>query len=213
MDRLWAENDDSRVDRRSVAGRRRRRLRRPARSSAASCPHPEGRSGAHLDPGAGRAISDLCRDGEGAQARACRRLSGDGGVAGLPQVEASHPQAARRRWRKRRGTGGGAAVPAEAAGSDARRLGAPGQPQPARPRRVRARHAGNGHRRKAQRLFGLALRSPDRLRPAAAEAGDHQCDDRQARRLVAQGCARHPDPAGRVAARLDDAGKFSDRRT
>ena len=55
-----------------------------------------------------------------------------------PQVEAPDPQAAGRGWRERRGTGGGAAVPPEAAGSDARRGGAPRQPQPARPRHLRS---------------------------------------------------------------------------
>ena len=57
----------------------------------------------------------------------------------------------------------------------------------------------------------IALRPFDRLCRAAPEAGDHQCDDRQARRLVAQGCARDPDPAGRRASRLDGARQFSDR--
>ena len=35
---------------------------------------------------------------------------------------------------------------------------------------------------------------------AAPAAGDHQCAHRQARRLVAEGGARHPDPAGRQLA-------------
>jgi segregation and condensation protein A len=58
--------------------------------------------------------------GEGAEAGARRRLSGHGGMARLPQVEAPDPQAAGRRGRERRRTGRRAAVPAEAAGSDAR---------------------------------------------------------------------------------------------
>ena len=36
-----------------------------------------------------------------------------------------------------------------------------------------------------------------RLCGAAPEAGHHQCAHRQARGLVAQGCARHPDEADR----------------
>ena len=46
----------------------------------------EGRPGANLDPPAGRAISCLSRRGARAEARDRRRLSGDGGVAGLPQI-------------------------------------------------------------------------------------------------------------------------------
>ena len=83
MDRLWAENDDSRltgepslvVDVDGFEG--------PLDLLSASGPQPEGRSGAHLDPRAGRAVSALRREGAGAAAGARRRLSGDGGVAGL----------------------------------------------------------------------------------------------------------------------------------
>ena len=201
--------------RRSVAGGRRRRLRGSARPAAASCAQPEGRPGAHFHPGARRAVSGVHRERAKAPAGARRRLSGHGRVARLPQVEAADPQAAGRRRRKRRGTGRRAAVPPEAAGSHARRRGAAGQPQPARPRRVRARHAGTGHRREAQRVFGLALRPADRLCGAAAAQGDHQCPHRQARRLVAQGGARHPDPADRQLRGLDGArpvpGRVPDR--
>ena len=154
MDRLWADQRTSARHRRSGAGGRCRRLRRPARPAAASCAQPEGRPVPHLDPGARRAVSRLHRAGAGAAARTRRRLSGHGGVARLPEVEAADPEAGRRRRRERRGTGGRAAVPAEAAGSHARCRRPAGQPQPARPRCLRARHAGTGHRREAQRVFG-----------------------------------------------------------
>ena len=55
------------------------------------------------------------------------------------------------------------------------------------------------------------LRPPDRLCLAAAAAGDHQCAHRQARRLVAQGCPRDPDPADRQLQGLDRARQFPDR--
>jgi segregation and condensation protein A len=57
----------------------------------------------------------------------------------------------------RRGTGRGAAVPPQAAGGDARRGGAAGQPQPARPRRLRPRHAGNGDRRHQRNEYSASL--------------------------------------------------------
>ena len=64
---------------------------------------------------------------------------------------------------------------------------------------------------KAQHLFGQPLRPADRLCLAAAAAGDHQCAHRQARRLVAQGGARDPDEAGRQLQGLDRAGQLPDR--
>ncbi len=54
-----------------------------------------------------------------------------------------------------------------------------------------------GHRREAQQFLGDALRPPYRLCRTAAAPGDHQRAHRQARRLVAQGGARHPDAADR----------------
>ena len=46
---------------------------------------------------------------------------------------------------------------------------------------------------------------------AAPAAGDHQCADRQARRLVAQGGARDPDQADRQLQGLDGARQLPDR--
>ena len=68
-----------------------------------------------------------------------------------------------------------------------------------------------GHRREAQHIFGEPLRPAHRLCQPAPAAGDHQCADRQARRLVAQGSARDPGPADRQLQGLDGARQFPDR--
>ena len=104
-----------RGDRRAGAGDRRRGLRRPARSSAHAGAPAEGRPRQDFDPGACRPVPRLHRGGAQNAAGACRRLSGDGGVARLPEIasaaagaapspKASAPRTWRPRWRS--GCGG-----------------------------------------------------------------------------------------------------------
>ena len=199
----------ARLTERSVAGRRCRRLRRSARPAAASRPQPEGRSGAHLDPGAGRAISRLRRDARGAlrlelaadylvmaawlaylkSKLLIPKQPGDDGESGeemaavlpfrLKRLEAMRDAAARLVNRNRLG----------------RDVFARGMPE------LVIVEKRNEYSR-------LALRSAVRLCRAASAQGHHQCPHRQARRLVAGGSARHPDAAGRQLQRLDRARSF-----
>ena len=144
MDRLWAENDDARVTGDpslvvDVAG-----FEGPLDLLLHLARNQKVDLARISDPGARRAVSAS----SSRSARALRlELAADYLVMAAwlayPEVEAADPQAARRGRRERRGTGGGAAVPAEAAGGHARRGRPAGQPQPARPRRLRARHAGS----------------------------------------------------------------------
>ena len=88
---------DKGVGDRTGVPRRCRWVRRPARSPARARAPAESRSRQDFGPGAGRAISHLHRGGAQRPARACRRLSRDGGLARLSEVAAAAAAAARGR--------------------------------------------------------------------------------------------------------------------
>ena len=164
QDELWAAYEAAEPtsgDR--GAGHRRRRLRGAARPAAGARPHPEGRPDAHLDPGAGRAVSRLCRAGAQPEAGARRRLSGDGGVAGLSQVAPAAAAGRRRRGADRRGDGRRTGLPPAPAGGHARGGQPAGQPQPAGARRLRPRRPGADRDHQARRVHRHALRPAHRL--------------------------------------------------
>ena len=75
--------------RRRSADRQPGRLRGSARPAAGAGAHAEGGPGQDLRAGAGRAVSGIHRPGAESPAGAGGRLSGDGGVAGVPEVEAA----------------------------------------------------------------------------------------------------------------------------
>ena len=127
---------------------------------------------------AGRAISRLPRRGAGAEARDRRRLSRDGGVAGLPQILPAAAQGSRGRPEPR-GNRAAAADAAPAARRDARGRRAAAGPRPHRPRRVRARRA---RRAAAGAQVGLA---GARFRPVRGLWRGHA-------RATAAGDARRP---------------------
>ena len=118
-----------------------RRLGGAARPAAEPRPPAEGRPPPDLDPGAGRAISDLSRAGQGAPAGDCRRLSRDGGLAGLSQKLPAAAQGPDGRS-VAGGAGAAAAAAAAAARRDARGRRPADGPRPDRPRRLRPRRAG-----------------------------------------------------------------------
>ena len=174
----------------------------------------EGRSRQDFDSGAGRPVSRLHRGGAQAAARACRRLSGDGGVAGLPQVAAAAAGArprprgrAPRTWRSR--------WPAGCAGSrrSANVAGAADGAAATRPRRFRRAATPEPIVDDQEaRMVGDALRPADRLyRAAPAARASRRCASSQAHGLVAGRSARGAGAADRAGRRLGAAGRIPDR--
>src|SRR5512139_2062242 len=152
---------------------RSRRLGRTARPAAYAGARAEGRSRQDLDPRPGRAISRLHRRCEEAQAGDCRRLSGDGGMARLPQILPAAAQGSGS-GSEPRGAGASAPAPPAAAQCDARGGGAAARARLSRPRRLQARRTRGAARDPQVRLAGRPLRSHLHLwrRPRAFGAGD-----------------------------------------
>ena len=105
-----------------------------------------------------RAVPRLRRGGEAAQDRARRRLSGDGGLARLPEVAAAAAARSGRGGAVGRRDGGAPRFAVAAARGDARRGGAADGARPARARRLRPRRGAEGRDAPAHGLD----REPDR---------------------------------------------------
>src|SRR5919106_5639096 len=156
--------------------RRSRRLRGPDRSAVEPGARAESGSGENLDPGARRAVPRLRPARARPQARARRRLPGDGGVARLSQVApAAAGGAGGRRAERRRACRGARLAPAPSGGDPARRRRAHDSPAPGL--RALPPRLPRGHRGAPQEPLSpdppRAARGLRRAAPAPSRAAAH----------------------------------------
>ena len=184
----------------------------PARSAADAGAPAEGRSREDLDPGARRPIPRLHRGGAAAAARACRRLSRDGGLARLSQVAPAAAGDGDAGRHDRGGDGERAGAAPQAAGSDPRRRAEIVRASAARPRRVRARRSPS--RSRISSIRNGRRRSTTCSPPMPCQRQKTRalaCAHGQARGVVARRGARGARTPGRRRQRLDPHRRISDR--
>jgi len=184
----------------------------PARSVACAGAATEGRPAQDIDSGAGRPVSGLHRGRPKNSPGACRRLFGDGGMAGFSQIAAVAAGAGDAGWSQCRRNGDRAGQSLAPAGGHSGSVEPADEPPAIAARHLSARPAGIHRGNPASPVHSHAVRSAHRLCGAAPAARVGQrasgethgvVADRGAR--VARASCRHGrglEPARRIPHQL-----------